>query len=450
MEQDAYEIFTRAHRIYIKGIRASIAERLQSAYGADWWERGILSAIGENQRENLERDLQKGVPEDLTQLLDTAHFARIVERNHAAAFANEFTNIDYTLRLFSHLSNRRNEWAHVQEDQWAIPDIMQSVQAMREILISLRRREALEIHQMFQDSLDRQGSIPEETLMAAEDSSLADGNDSESSVRERPLLGFWRALESYLVVESTVQPSSEGEGDRGLVNVLVRVTNSAPVSEDRPDIRFTDVTLHIRGAENHRRGGNNSQGLGSLEPGRVAERQFSFPESGLASIEFQVSGKIDRDSLFQVKRRNTLPDEVVTPLLEQLGRQFEVVGIGDALAKAVGMVAKIQPDMTLAEVSALRRELAELKPLIAEKREALGSLFSEYHLTRESPLGTTLREVILLLEDLERNKMSEMDSAISNTDLDSIRSVAHDFEQLQISVLRARETIRERIGSRQP
>ena len=94
MEQDAYQIFTRAHRVYIKGIRAGIAECLKSAYGSDWWEFGVLSALGDDQRENLERDRQKVVPEDLAQLLDTAHFSRIVERNHAAAFTNQFTNID--------------------------------------------------------------------------------------------------------------------------------------------------------------------------------------------------------------------------------------------------------------------------------------------------------------------------------------------------------------------
>lgn len=446
MEQDAYEIFTKAHRIYIKGIRASIAERLQSAYGADWWERGVLYAIGENQRENLERDLQKGVLEDKTQLLDTAHFARIVERNHAAAFATEFTNIDYTLRLFSHLSNRRNEWAHVQEDQWMIQDIMQSVQAMREILISLRRREALEIHQMFQDSLDQAESIPEEILTATEES--PDSGDDGYSVGERSLLGFWRALESYLVVESIIQPSSEEERVRGLANVLVRIANTAPVSEGRPEIRFRNVRLDITGAENIRRRGQNRLEWSELSSGQTVESEFTFPAKGLASVEFLVSGEVDRDKLFQTKRQNTLPDEVVTPLLEQLGRQFEAVGIEEALTKVVGTVARIQPAMSLAEVSALRWELAEHKPLIAEKREVMGELFGEYHLTRESPLGAPFREVILLLHELETKKIGEMDNAISNTDLESISSVAHDFEQLQISVLRARETIRQRIGSR--
>ena len=446
MDRDAYQIFTQAHRVYMRGIRNAISERLKSAYGDDWWQRGVLSAIGDNQRVNLEREMEKGIPADVAQLLDTPHFARIVERHHAVAFADAFTSIDYTLALFRYLSAKRNEWAHVRDGEWTSPDIMQAVQAMREILMSLRRKEALEIHRMFQDSLDQQGKIPEETLNLPEESS-SDGDD-DSSAAEYPLLGLWRTLESYLVIESIVQPSSEEEQSRGLANVLVRVTNTAPASEGRPDVRFRNVMLETMGAENHNRQSRNRPELGNLEPGQTIEREFTFASNGLASVEFRVFGEVDQDRLFQVKRQNTLPDEVVTPLLEQLGSQFEAVGIEEALDKVVGTVSRIQPAMTLAEVSDLRRELAELKPLIAEKREALGALFGEYHLTRESSLGIPLREVILLLGDLERNKISAMDSAISETDLESIRSVAHDFEQLQISVLRTKETIRERIGSR--
>ena len=178
MEHDAYEIFTRAHRVYIRGVRAGLADCLKSAYGSEWWESGVLPALGDNQRENLERDQQKTAFEDISQLLDTAHFPRIVARNHAAAFANQFTNIDHTLRLFSHLSAKRNEWAHVHDGQWTVLNIMQSVQAMREILISLRRKEALEMHQMFQDSLDQQISIAEEDLNVPEDpTSVLDDDD---------------------------------------------------------------------------------------------------------------------------------------------------------------------------------------------------------------------------------------------------------------------------------
>ena len=450
MEQDAYEIFTRAHRVYIKGIRAGLAECLRSAYGADWWERGVISAIGDNQRENLERDLQKGAPEDITELLDTAHFARIVGRNHAAAFAKQFTNVDYAMRLFSHLSVKRNEWAHVLDGQWTVPNIMQSVQAMREILISLRRREALEIHQMFQDSLDHQVSIPEEVLNVPEDPPPATEDDNYPLPADYALLGFWRTLESYLVVESNVQPARDEEQNEGLVRVLVRVTNTAPASEGRPDITFRKVRLELTGAKNLGRRGKERAGVewDGLRPGQTETSEFIVAAKGLASIELHVDGQVDHDRLLRVQQRNTLPEEVVTPLLEQISIQFEGVGIEEALAKVVETATRIQPDMPFGEVSALRNELGQLKLLITQKCEALDALFGEYHFTEESPLGSPILEVILLLREMETKKIDEMDRAISQTDMESIRAVARDFEQLQISVLRARETIRQRMTLR--
>ena len=447
MEQDAYEIFTRAHRVYIKGIRAGLAECLRSAYGADWWERGVISAIGDNQRENLERDLQKGAPEDITELLDTAHFARIVGRNHAAAFAKQFTNVDYAMRLFSHLSVKRNEWAHVLDGQWTVPNIMQSVQAMREILISLRRREALEIHQMFQDNLDHQVSIPEDVLNVPEDPPPPTEDDNYPLPADYALLGFWRTLESYLVVESNVQPARDEEQNEGLVRVLVRVTNTAPASEGRPDITFRKVRLELTGAKNLGRRGRERAGVewDGLRPGQTETSEFIVAAKGLASIELHVDGQVDHDRLLRVQQRNTLPEEIVTPLLEQISIQFEGVGIEEALAKVVETATRLQPEMPFGEVSALRHELGQLKLLITQKCEALDALFGEYHFTEESPLGSPILEVILLLREMETEKIDEMDRAISQTDMESIRAVARDFEQLQISVLRARETIRQRM-----
>ena len=447
MEQDPYQIFTQAHRIYIRGVRTAITERLQTAYGTDWWERGALSAIGENQRANLERDQEKAAPtDDLAQLLDTPHFHRIAERHHAAAFADAFTDLDRTLALFRHLSKMRNQWAHVQDTQWTIPDAMQSVQAMQEILISLRRPEALELHKMFPDTLTQTPAIPNQALTAADDddSPAPDDPDNDPPADERSLLGFWRALESYLVVESIVQPDSGSERDRGYANVLVRVTNSAPVSDGRPNIRFDNIELRAQSRN------NQSKELGRLEPGQTRQAEFRLYKNELASVQFRVSCKIDQSRLFSLQRLNTLPDAVVTPLLEQLRVDFDNVEIEESLEKITSIAASIRPDMTLAEVSACRNELSQLKPIIAQKRQTLSRLFNTYHLDRESSIGEPYQEVIQLLQHLERDQLTAMDAAISNTDLESIRAAAHDFQQLQISALRARETIRRRIRPPQP
>ena len=442
-QPDPSQIFTQSHRIYIRGVRHAIAERLQSAYGADWWQRGVLAALGENQQTNLERELAKPAPHDLPQLLDTPHFPRIAQRHQAAAFADAFTDLDRTLSLFRYLAARRNEWAHVRDSQWTTQDALQAVQAMQEILISLRRPEALELHKMFQESLAHTAAIPQETLAVTDDPPSAD--DADSDVDERSLLGFWRSLESYLVVESSVKTDDE-EIDRigrKLAVVLVRVTNTAPSGDDRPEIVFNSVTLEAVGAEiRHRRYGPE---LGGLAPGDTVTREFTVTEYGLASVEFRISGKVDRNKLFQVKRRNTLPDEIVAPLLQQLAADLDNAGIEESLEQAVAVAAAIRPDLTLAEVSARRHELAQLKPQIAQKREALTALFDAYQLHRESPLGAPFREVITLLEKLEREQLTAMDAAISNTDLPAIRAVARDFQQLQISVLRARENIRRRM-----
>ena len=106
--------------------------------------------------------------------------------------------------------------------------------------------------------------------------------------------------------------------------------------------------------------------------------------------------------------------------------------------------------MPFAEVSALRNELGQFKLLVAQKSRALSALFEEYHLDRKSRLGAPFREVILLLWELEQKKIDEMDTAISQTDMESIRGVARDFEQLQIAVLRGRDTIRQRMSLRHP
>ena len=164
---------------------------------------------------------------------------------------------------------------------------MQSVQAMREILISLRRKEALEIHQMFHDSLDQQARIPDEALNVPADPTPAPDDDEYPLPADYALLGFWRTLESYLVVESSVLPASDEEKNKGLVRVSTRVTNTAPASEGRPHVTFRNVTAGTDGAQRGGEGVTLSTEWHELEPGQTESREFTVAAKGLASIEFQ-------------------------------------------------------------------------------------------------------------------------------------------------------------------
>ncbi len=57
MEPDGYSLFTECHRLYMQDMRHAVRERLESAYGDDWFLRGMLSAVTDYQRETIEAEL---------------------------------------------------------------------------------------------------------------------------------------------------------------------------------------------------------------------------------------------------------------------------------------------------------------------------------------------------------------------------------------------------------
>ena len=123
-------------------------KRLQSAYGDDWWERGVLSALHEDQRENLETQIQRYPARDPIAALDHAHFGWIVRRHAAAAFSDIFGDSEAAYRRFRRVALMRNDWAHVQA--LSMFGVMQVIDTMKSILASLRRGEALEIEKISQ------------------------------------------------------------------------------------------------------------------------------------------------------------------------------------------------------------------------------------------------------------------------------------------------------------
>ena len=145
MESDGYALFTEFHRIYIQGIRHSLKERLSATYGDDWFQRGVLPAVTDTQRANINAALERVQTNDRLALLDAGHFGHIVSWNHAAVFAQTITEIDYTLRQFRFLAAMRNEWAHIPVDGLPMDRVVSAIQTMQALLVTLRCREALEI-----------------------------------------------------------------------------------------------------------------------------------------------------------------------------------------------------------------------------------------------------------------------------------------------------------------
>ena len=437
MDSDGYALFTEFHRIYMQGIRRSLRERLQGVFGDDWFQRAVLPAVTDIQRENLNVAMEKWRPSDHATLLDAGHFGRIVSWNHAAVFAGIFTEIDYTLRQFRFLAAMRNDWAHIPPDGLPMTRVVAAIQTMQALLVTLRCREALEIGRLMSQRNLEQSEAPLTDLIPDATDSDYDGSDGDDrmDVLAAEPLGLWHALRSYLVTEAFVASAISKDEQ---VLVTVRVSNVAPASGDRPRIRFENVNLMVKPD----RRGNSVYNLRVLEPGQTVDTQLTLSDKEIAHFEYWVSGQVDQQGFFEVQQNGSLPVEVVRPILNEFSTRFEAIGIKEPLNQALASLIVVSPTMTLSEASQVRQELEQAGLLIEEKRNLLGRLFEEFYLDRESSLGAPVREVILLLEELEA-KIQAVDAAISQTNLEAIQLAVNGLEQLQLSVLQVEETIRK-------
>ena len=57
-------------------------------------------------------------------------------------------------------------------------------------------------------------------------------------------------------------------------------------------------------------------------------------------------------------------------------------------------------------------------------------------------MGARIHEIVLALRDFAA-KFNELDTAIGNTDLDSIAAAVHDLRQVQLAVLRVEDAVVE-------
>ena len=448
MESDPYWLFTEFHQIFVRGMRNAIQHRLRSTYGDDWFHRAVLPAVSDTQRANLTAVLSNPAVDGSASLLDVGHFAHIVRWNHAAAFSDTFPEIDLVLGRLRFLVSMRNQWAHIPQDGMDLDRVVSATLAMQGILVALRCREALEVARLMNErnfdhhddrSLDR---------AVVENERLGYEHETDVPVDEVSAapLALWHTVQSYLVAEASMEPrdtlDSENEDLDSEVLVTVRVTNIAPASEDRPIVKFENVGLLVKPD----RPGNGRYGLGTLAPGQIAERQFTLQPKEVAQFEYRIDGRLDTQTFFEVHQNGTLPIGIIRQVLDEFRERFEQIGISDPLTMALGSLEIVKPSMTLADASRVRQELQEVAQRIEEKRTVLGALYQEFFLDPESSLGAQVREVILLLEGLGA-RIQAVDDAIGATDLQEIKQAVENFEQLQMSVLRVEETIRNLLSS---
>ena len=364
-------------------------------------------------------------------MLDASHFARIVSKHHNEVFSDAFTDALRTFKEMRHLAALRNEWAHVQEISFA--RARQAADLMKHILASLRCEEALEVERMSEGFAVKPGTEMLETHM--EDLATDDGAlDLQFSTAGPSKL--WHQLRCYLAVEPSVEPPEDQSS--GQVRVTVKAHNTAPDSRDWPIVHFRSVVV--------RPIGGSPKELGELSPGDTREVEFSFPAKQLVCTEFEISGEIDADKFFQFTRTTGLPEEIVVPLHREFLERLGALEVNEFVEGILEEVGAVDPGMTLADIARVRGALGQQSERVEGKRAALGRLFDEFSLTRESTLGSRTREIILALVELEE-KLAALDEAIGRTDIDLMNEAVRDLRQIQLAVLRVEGTVGGR-GSR--
>ena len=443
MESDGYSLFTECHRLYMQGIRHALHDRLESAYGDDWFQRGVLSAVPDYQRETIQTDLARWPAPEHVNHLDAAHFGHIVRRNHAAAFANVVPELDLTLAQFDRLRLMRNDWAHVVPESLPLQRAVSATQLMKEVLLKLGCLEAVDIAAILDErNLEQVENPMLESASQREHSDERRDGESPEELPSQPVT-LWHTLQGYLVAESHVEriETEEQRGQRGgggQVQVTIRVSNIAPASEDRPEICFTEVRLSVPSS----RRGREEVRLGELPSGQTVERQFELFSNEVAQFEYEVSGSVDQERYFRVQKKGGLPSNIVRPVLNAFAERFDVIGIKEPFNGALAAIADVQPTMSLADAARVRQELGQLLPTIDEKATAVNELSREFYLRKGSPLGIHCGEIASFIKDLG-SKLQAVDEAIGGTNLEAIDVAVNDLKQLQLSVLQVEETIRK-------
>ena len=360
-----------------------------------------------------------------------------ISKHHNEVFRDAFADTVRTFKDFRRLAVIRNDWAHIQDISW--PRARQAAELMKHILASLRCEEALEVERMNESlGIDSMSESTEDLIEDAErhDSDL----DAQDSTIES--WGFWRQLQSCLVVEKSVEFLGDEAGDNA--RVVITVHNTAPDSRDLPAVHFKSVTVEARaesvGRREDRLGGRREE-IGGMSPGDTRELEFAFPRMQLVDVEFEVFGDIDADRLFCFSRATGLPDDVIAPLRQEFLDQLESVGVREFVTAALDTIGAPDPSMTLADIARTRESLKHYSEYIEEKIAALVRLFKGFHLSRDTALGGRTREIILALREFQ-TKLNALDEAFGSTDLSSMTEAVRDLKQVQLAVLRVEDTLR--------
>ena len=123
MVQSNHSALTQGLKLYTDAMRRFIKHRLIVAYPNDWWRQGVLSALPETQKRNMEREAARDPGRDKVDFLDPTHFVNIVTRQFDRVFAEAFHDFKKTQAWLLGVDVARNAAAHPISGDLAFDDV---------------------------------------------------------------------------------------------------------------------------------------------------------------------------------------------------------------------------------------------------------------------------------------------------------------------------------------
>lgn len=148
-------------KLYTDAMRRFVKEQLISAYPNSWWESGVVNALGDQQRNNVKRDMEKAPDKAKEDFLDAAHIQTVIGKNQAA-FKQHFGNYRKWQSLLGQVATARNEHAHSRSGDMPADEVGHALFAMEQVLGAAKLPEATKIEALRKDVLQIEPAAKED------------------------------------------------------------------------------------------------------------------------------------------------------------------------------------------------------------------------------------------------------------------------------------------------
>ena len=134
MAESNHTALGRGLKFYTDSMRTLIRQRLGEVFPGRWWQDGILGALTQAQRRNVERDSAKSPQTDRIDLIDPSHMVKIVTKNFDRAFENVFYNFKQAQSLLLQVEQARIDWAHPRSGDLPSDEVGHALYAMGRLM----------------------------------------------------------------------------------------------------------------------------------------------------------------------------------------------------------------------------------------------------------------------------------------------------------------------------